>query len=263
MNSSTLQPWPVIRGVLLEQLSSYEVPKVIDRAGLSVDWTLSEKQNYSDKMRINAYRPRIDSAYAELTEEDGIRVAYVLADELATRGLGEKLDAALRAIGWRIDNGKLAPDAEPVRELFFPKQSQHDAYVEIRCILQTATKLITIIDPYIDQTILTLLASSLQPEMTIRLLTSKVPIDFSLEANAWREQHSGVTLDVRKTREFHDRFIVLDDIACWHVGASIKDAGSKAFMLSNIEDEENRSALLFHLQASWKAATQVSHDTEA
>lgn len=257
MNSSSLHPWPVIRGLLLE-LSSYDVPNVIDRTGLSVDWTLSEKQDYSNKMRIAAYRPRIDRAYAELSEEDGIRIAYVLAGELATRGLGEKLDVALRAIGWRIDNGKLAPDAEPVRELFFPTRSQHDAYVEIRRILQAAIKLITVIDPYLDQTILTLLASSLQPEMTIRLLTSKVPDDFSLEANAWRAQHSGVTLDVRKTREFHDRFIVLDDIVCWHVGASIKDAGGRAFMLSNIEDEKNRSALLIQLQASWQAATQVS-----
>lgn len=257
MNLSTLHPWPVIRGVLLE-LSSYEVPKVIDRAGLSVDWTLSERKDYSDKMRIADYRSRIDRAYAELSEEDGIRVAYVLADELATRGLGEKLDAALFAIGWRIDNGKLAPDADPVRELFFPKQSQHDAYVEIRRILQAATKSITVVDPYLDQTILTLLASSLQPEMTIHLLTSKVPRDFPLEAKAWRAQHSGVTLDVRTTREFHDRFIVLDDIACWHVGASIKDAGGEAFMLSNIEDEENRNALLVQLQASWQAATQVS-----
>lgn len=253
MNTSKLHPWSVIRGVLLE-LSSYEVPKVIDRAGLSVDWGISEKQDYSDKMRIAAYRPRIDRAYAELSQEDGIRVAYVLTDELSTRGLGEKLDAALRAIGWRIDGGKLAPDAEPLRELFFPTQSQHDAYVEIRRILQAAKKSITVVDPYLDQTIFTLLASTLQPEMTIRLLTSKVPADFHLEAKVWRAQHSGITLDVRTTREFHDRFVVLDDFTCWHVGASIKDAGSKAFMLSCIEDDENCYALLVQLQASWQKA---------
>ncbi|OIO67330.1 MAG: hypothetical protein CO186_12000 [Zetaproteobacteria bacterium CG_4_9_14_3_um_filter_49_83] len=36
---------------------------VVDRAGLMVDWTLSSQQDFSNKMRIAAYRPRIDAAY--------------------------------------------------------------------------------------------------------------------------------------------------------------------------------------------------------
>jgi hypothetical protein len=139
MNSSSLHPWTVLRGLLLE-LSSREVPEVVDRAGLLVDWTLSSQQDFSNQMRITAYRPRIDTAYAQLQEDEKVRVAYIIARELASRGLGEKMDASLRAIGWRIENGKLAPDSEPVRELFFPKQSQHDAYVEIRRILQRGCK---------------------------------------------------------------------------------------------------------------------------
>lgn len=256
MKSSELHPWPVLRGLLLE-LSSYEVPKVVDRTGLMVNWSLSSQRDYSDKMRIAAYRPRIDAAYKELREEDSIRAAYVVADELAIRGLGDKLDAALCVIGWRIENGKLAPDAAPVRELFFPKQSQHDAYVEIRGILQIAAKSITIVDPYMDQTMLTLLGSLLKPEMVIRLLASKLPADFGLEAKTWLAQHPQATLEVRTTMEFHDRFIVLDDLLCWHVGSSIKDAGNKAFMLSNIEDEGNRRALLVQIEASWQAGANV------
>lgn len=252
MTSSELLPWPVLRGILLE-LSSYEVSKIVDRVGLSVNWKLSEKEDYSDKMRIAAYRPRIDAAYADLCEEDRVRIAYIVADELSKRGLGEKLDVALRSIGWQIEGGKLAPDSQSVRELFFPKQSQHDAYVEIRNIFQRATVSIFVVDPYIDQTILTLFASSLQPNMTVRLLTAKIPTDFHLEAEAWRNQHQNAILEVRTTREFHDRFIVLDDSTCWHVGASIKDAGNKAFMLSAIEDERNCCALLAQIDKSWQS----------
>ncbi|MBE7525753.1 hypothetical protein HS096_05425 [candidate division WWE3 bacterium] len=254
MTSSELHPWPVLRGILLE-LSSYEVPKIIDRAGLSVNWKLSEQENYSDKLRIAAYRPRIDAAYADLCEEDRVRIAYIVADELSKCGLGEKLNVALRPIGWQIEGGKLAPDSQSVRELFFPQQSQHDAYVEIRSIFQRATVSIFVIDPYIDQTILTLFASSLQPNMTVRLLTAKIPIDFPLEAKVWRSQHQNVILEVRTTREFHDRFIVLDDSTCWHVGASIKDAGNKAFMLSAVEDGENCCALLAQIDKSWQSGT--------
>lgn len=233
-NSFSLHPWPVLRGILLE-LSSREVPEVIDRAGLRVDWTLSSQQDFSNKMRIAAYRSRIDTAYAQLQEEERVRVAYIIADELASRGLGEKMDASLRAIGWRIENGKLAPDSESVRELFFPKQSQHVAYVEIRRILQTAAQSISIVDPYMDQTMLTLLTTSLRPKMAIRLLTSKLPDDFEIEAKKWRAQHPEIDLEVRTTKAFHDRFIVLDEAECWHIGCSIKDADNKAFMISIVK----------------------------
>lgn len=251
MNSSSLHPWPVLRGLLLE-LSSYEVPKVVDRVGLIVDWELSSQQNFSDKMRIAAYRPRIDTAYEQLQDEERVRVAYIIAGELASRGLGEKIDASLRAIGWRIQNGNLAPDSEPVYELFFPKQSQHDAYVEIRRILQTAAQSILIVDPYIDQTMLTLLTTSLRPQMAIRLLTSKLPEDFEIEVKKWRAQHPKIDLEVRTTKAFHDRFIVIDESECWHVGCSIKDAGNKAFMLSKIEDGGNCRALVAQIEASWQ-----------
>lgn len=52
--------------------------------------------------------------------------------------------------------------------------------------------------------------------------TYKIPGDFSQEAIKILAQHTNFTLDVRRSREFHDRFIILDDVECWHVGYSIK-----------------------------------------
>lgn len=145
----------------------------------------------------------------------------------------------------------MTPDSTEVKELFFPKQSQHDAYTEIRAILQSSAKSITVVDPYIDQSVLKLLASALQPGMTVRILTAKLPADFPNEMKAWRTQYKDATLEVHTTKEFHDRFIVLDSSTCWHIGCSIKDAGSKAFMLSKIEDDGNRMSLLKQIDDSW------------
>lgn len=39
-----------------------------------------------------------------------------------------------------------------------------------------------------------------------------------------------------RTDSFHDRFIVLDGTDAYHVGASIKDAGKRAFAVSRIGD---------------------------
>jgi hypothetical protein len=93
--------------------------------------------------------------------------------------------------------------------------------------------------------------------MNIRILTSKLPADLALEGKKWLSQHAGSSLEVRTTKVFHDRFIVLDDTACWHVGCSIKDAGSKAFMLSELEDHDNCMALLAQITKSWGTATIV------
>lgn len=256
MNTSELNPWRVLRSLVLE-LSSYEVPKIIDRAGISVDWSLTTQKDYSDKMRIAAYRLRIDNAFNQLDEDAGLRVAFVVAEELVKRGHSDQLDQALRAIGWRLYEGKLVPDITEVTELFFPKQSQHDAYFKIRAILQTSRRSITIIDPYVDQSVLKLVGSTLQTGMSVKILSAKIPVDFGAEMKAWRAQYKDATLEVHTTRGFHDRFIVLDDSICWHIGCSIKDAGGKAFMLSKIEDDANRVALLSQITEAWSAGIDI------
>jgi hypothetical protein len=254
MEQTELHPWPVLRAITLE-LSSYEVPKVIDFAGLQVDWTLSDEQNYSNKTRIAAYRPRIDSAYADLSGEASLRAAYVITDQLIRRGHSERVDSALRAIGWKLTDGKLAPESESVQELFFPIRSHHDAYTEIRAILREAFSAIEVVDPYIDQTVLTLLGTAARQGMSIHVLTSKVPHDLGLEIMKWQAQY-GADLEIRTTRAFHDRFVVIDGKTCWHIGCSIKDAGGKAFMLSRLEDEANRDALMAQIADSWASGSR-------
>ncbi|OOG84037.1 hypothetical protein B0E41_11380 [Hydrogenophaga sp. A37] len=151
----------------------------------------------------------------------------------------------------------MAPDSANVKELFFPKGSQYDAYLEIRAVLQTSKKSITVVDPYVDQSVLQLFASALKIGMSIKVLTAKVPPDFPNEMKAWRAQYKNATLAVRTNREFHDRFVVIDDTACWHIGCSIKDAGNKVFMLSKIEDSENCIALLKQINSSWASSADV------
>ena len=43
-------------------------------------------------------------------------------------------------------------------------------------------------------------------------------------------------LDVKRTKAFHDRFLIIDNKTGYHIGASIKDAGKKCFGINKIED---------------------------
>ena len=258
MTKVKLDPCRVLRS-FLARVNSREVPDVIDRAGLHVDWNLSEKQDGTHSTRWAAYRPRIDGAYESLpSDEDRLRVAFIVAGELAARHLGAEINAALVQIGWELRGNALVAVGSSVRELFFPDGSHHDDYVEIRGIMRGASTSIDIIDPYVDGSTLTLLTACVIPGMVFRVLTSKCPADFALETGKWRKQQTQNTLVVRTTKVFHDRFIVLDGVNCWHVGASIKDAGNKVFMINRIEDIDNRDALLQHINNSWGNASLLS-----
>ena len=77
-----LDPWRVLRS-FLAKLNSRDVPDVIDRSGLHVDWNLSEKHDGTHSTRWAAYRPRIDAAYELLpSDEDRLRVALLLRASL-------------------------------------------------------------------------------------------------------------------------------------------------------------------------------------
>ena len=253
---SELDPWPVIVGCLFE-LDSYGIPCIIDKCGMRVDWRLAQREDYSHKYRKAAYRPRINQAYEALDRVDRLRVAFIVCGELARQGLAEQLIADLYRIGWRIDGGTLAPANDSVHELFFPQGTQHDAYVRIRKIIRRATHSIRIIDPYLDETIFTLLGDTEAP-MKIELLTGKPPADFEHETTKFQQQYPQVRIETRRSRDIHDRFIVVDDTECWHIGCSIKDAGSKAFMLSLIEDSRNAEALMASLNTTWVGAAKLT-----
>ena len=116
---------------------------------------------------------------------------------------------------------------------------------------------IIVIDPYLDGTIFELLKTVADAINSFRLLTYKISPDFQLEANKFVSQYN-VSLEVRQSKDFHDRFVILDNHECWHIGASIKDAGAKAFMLSRVEDERNRNALVTQLLDALQNASPVT-----
>ena len=43
-------------------------------------------------------------------------------------------------------------------------------------------------------------------------------------------------LSVKTTTDFHDRFLIIDDMEGYFIGSSIKDAGKKSFAITKIED---------------------------
>lgn len=85
----------------------------------------------------------------------------------------------------------------------------------------------------------------------------KVPLDFALEGKTFSKQHSGMALEVRTAKDFHDRFIVIDDRQCFLLGASIKDAGSRGFTIVPLKDIPVVQFFLQHAEAVWTTAAPL------
>src|SRR5262249_28339299 len=134
--------------------------------------------------------------------------------------------------------------------------SQHDAYQEIRRIISGAARELIVVDNYVDTTLFALLGNS-RDGISIRLLTYSMPADFPLEARKFIEQYRRA-LEIRRDRtEFHDRFVILDAVAVFHLGHSIKDAGNKAMMIHRVEDQRNVQAAQKQFEETWAKAVPV------
>lgn len=161
-------------------------------------------------------------------------------------GMISVLQSAVTQLRWRL------PDPNQV---FLPAGSQHDAYLEIRSIVQRGTTEIFLVDPYVDHTLWPLL-TNLPKACKIRVLTEHFKADFVLEGKRFCAQH-GASVEVRQSANYHDRFIILDGSRCFHLGASIKDAGSKACAISEMHRSEIAGAVIADAQSQWLLATPV------
>jgi hypothetical protein len=157
------------------------------------------------------------------------------------------LNAAVGQLGWQVP--------ETPQHNFFGAGSQHDAFVEIRKILATVSSEVLIVDSYVDGTLWQLL-KNVPAGAAIRILTANPKADFVAEGKTFIKQH-GNQVEARTTKDFHDRFIFADAGRCWHLGASIKDAGKQAFMFSEIADSKIAAFVRKTTVDTWNAATTL------
>lgn len=120
------------------------------------------------------------------------------------------------------------------QKIFFDGQI-YDAYSLIIDIIKTARNKILIIDNYINDSVLKMLAKK-NKEVEVVILTSKNMELSKLDINKFDQQYP--TLKLATTNRFHDRFMVVDDKELYHIGASLKDLGKKCFAISKVENQE-------------------------
>lgn len=140
--------------------------------------------------------------------------------------------------------GQLAPRKEVNQKIFFEGQI-YDAYSLLVDLIQKAKKNIILIDNYVSKTTLDVLSKK-QIDITVDVYT--LPTSKISKTDIIKFNTEYPTLRIHHTDSFHDRFLILDRKDAYLVGASLKDAGKKAFAITKIEDEVTIDGLLKELR---------------
>lgn len=107
-----------------------------------------------------------------------------------------------------------------------------DAYVFVAELIKKAKTDIILIDNYVDETVLTLLAKR-NKEISATIYTKSINKQLQLDLNKHNSQYPEIK--VLKFTEAHDRFLIIDAKEMYHFGASLKDLGKKWFAFSKME----------------------------
>jgi hypothetical protein len=131
---------------------------------------------------------------------------------------GEKIDFFVRT------------SLQPVEGVFFDSQI-FDAYKFATDLIRSAKQSIALIDNYVDESVLTML-SKRNAGVTADIYTAKIGKQLQLDLDKHNAQYEPITIHTYSN--CHDRFLIIDGMDVYHIGASLKDLGKKLFAFSKI-----------------------------
>jgi len=125
---------------------------------------------------------------------------------------------------------------KPTQGIFFDGQI-FDAWQFVSQLIKEASDTIILIDNYIDESVLMLLAKR-NPGVKATIYTGNITKQLETDLNKHNQQYPAIEL--KHFTKAHDRFLIIDQKDVYHIGASLKDLGKKWFAFSkiNLEAEE-------------------------
>jgi len=129
------------------------------------------------------------------------------------------------------------------KENFVESGKPYSTKKMIHSIFKTAKKQIAIQDNFLDESIFGLLEST-PTDVIVKLMGKGVKGAFLQYLHAFTDERKQ-NVSYRVNKSCHDRFIIIDKIAVYHLGPSIKDAGKNAGMINEVKSEAKKIILSF------------------
>lgn len=158
----------------------------------------------------------------------------------------------LRYILQRQEPDFLREAKRPRDEWYFSKEEKYEAMDRVFTIMKRASHSLGIVDGYLDENVFLYIAS-LDTAVEVKMLTGTrkpifVPLGQTLKSQ-------GRKLEARECTDCHDRFLIVDSTEVFHLGTSLNGIGKRAFRLSLVKDDSQRSKFLTDFNKWWNAGT--------
>ena len=134
----------------------------------------------------------------------------------------------------------IATTKEVKQKIFFNGQI-YDAFSLMVEIVEKAEKELILIDNYVDVNTLNILSKK-KDGVNVLIVTSGNGNLTDKDVAKFNSQYPKLTVKISK--DFHDRFFIIDRNEVYHIGASIKDAGKKSFGITKLDVEDLTKSLL-------------------
>ena len=98
---------------------------------------------------------------------------------------------------------------------------------ELRKLIELARSDLLIVDPYLDAEFVSRYLPHVASGTKVRMLARERVSSLKPAVEAYKAQ-SGISIEVRTVGGFHDRYLFVDQQACYQSGSSFKDGAKKA-----------------------------------
>lgn len=176
--------------------------------------------------RVNSKKATKFRQWATTILKEYITQGYAINTHKITEHRLTNLENDMQFVKSKIKNDELQ-----INQGIFYNGQIYDAYAFVNDLLKSAKSEVTLCDNYIDDIIFTL--CSKYPKIKFTIYTHTINKSLKLDYEKYKKQYENIEL--KETKEFHDRFLIIDEKQVYHIGASLKDLAQKVFAFSKID----------------------------
>lgn len=175
--------------------------------------------------RVSSYKATRFRQWATSVLKEYISNGYAINTHKITEQRLFNLENDMQFVKSKITNNTLE-----IKQGIFYNGEIFDAYLFVTNLIKKAKESIILVDNYVDETTLTLFSDN--KNIKIEIYTQNISKQLLLAVEKYNKQYSNVKL--KNLTKFHDGFLLIDNNELYHVGASLKDLGSKTFAFSKL-----------------------------
>ena len=198
------------------------MPYAVTENGIAM---LSSVLRSETAIEVNIRIMRAFTAMRRFVSDHAGLVQRVGAIELKQLETDKRIDTVFDA----LDRGNLLPNG------ILPAESEFDSMRYVSRLIESAQSEIVLIDPYSDAVTLEVLSKK-RPGIKVRLVCKDRGKPTPTEIAKFNRQYTGLT--VTYSDDFHDRFLIIDNVELHGLGSSINCLGRRVTSYTTRDSKE-------------------------